>query len=363
MKYLCILLLIILLNSTKRKIVNLYNESSYFTSWATGMNLTGKPKINLNENSIRQIIRVSAGGEKIRLKFSNLIGNSELEIKKVCIADLISKSKINKKTLKYLTFNGEYSITINKEKEEYSDTINYILKPFSLIAITIYFGKVPTELSGHSYSLTYSYIEKGNKITKKKFSERNKVDHLFFISALEISSESPKKVIVFFGDSITDGVIFKDDMRDNYPDIFFEKLYYTKNISDISVVNEGINADRLLEKGLKRYKHDVLNIKGVSYIIVLYGVNDINALNATSYQIISGYKKIIEEAHKRHIYIYAGTIMPFSTYKAKNIWNKEKEKERQKVNKWIRETKPENSGFDAFFDFDKNVKDSENETK
>ena len=34
---------------------------------------------------------------------------------------------------------------------------------------------------------------------------------------------------------------------------------------------------------------------------------------------------------------------------------------RQEANDWIRKTKPENGGFDAFFDFDKLLKDPENE--
>ena len=58
--------------------------------------------------------------------------------------------------------------------------------------------------------------------------------------------------------------------------------------------------------------------------------------------------------------IYAGTILPFGRYKVKYIWNKKKEEERLKVNKWIRETSPENGGFDSFFDFDNYLKDPKN---
>ena len=93
--------------------------------------------------------------------------------------------------------------------------------------------------------------------------------------------------------------------------------------------------------------------------MVLYGVN---VINANENEIISAYKKIINIAHKRNILIYAGTIMPFSQYK-RHKWTLNKEKVRTEVNNWIRNTKPEDGGFDAFFDYDYFLKDPLNETR
>ena len=131
-----IIFIILLYSKNKENIPKIYNESSYFTSWATGIYLTKRPHIQLYGNSLRQIIRVSAGGEKIRIKFSNIIGQSPLEIKKACIADMISETEINTKTSKCLNFNGKNSILIGPKEEIYSDTILYPLKTFSKIAIT-----------------------------------------------------------------------------------------------------------------------------------------------------------------------------------------------------------------------------------
>ncbi len=264
--------------------------------------------------------------------------------------------------MKLLTFNGRSNIVIKSGEEIYSDTIVYPLKELSEVAISIYFGEVPKKLSGHAYSLTHSYIELGNKVKEKKFSSKNKVDHWYFISAMEISSEFPKKTIVCFGDSITDGVIFRNGTRDNYPDILFYELIQNKETSNLSMANEGINADRLTDQGIIRYDRDVLNVKGVAYVIVLYGVNDLNVIEANSNEIISGYKEIIKKAHERNLLIYGGTIIPFANYSQKYIWNKKKEKVRQEANKWIRTTKPKDGGFDAFIDFDKLLKDPKNET-
>ena len=340
-----------------------FEESTYFTTWATSIYALKHYNQNLNNNSLRQIIRISASGDKIRLKISNKLGENKLEIKKVCVANLISNSQIDTNTIKYLRFNGKNSVIIPKGKEIYSDTIMYPLKPISDIAISIYFGSVPKNKSGHYNSKTFSYIEEGYKIKNRIFSEKNKISNWFFIEALEVSSENPKNTVVFFGDSITDGISGTHDTRNNYPDIFSAKLHQKIKSQEIAVINKGITADRLTEKGIKRYEHDVLNIKGVKYIVVLYGVNDLNALNRTSSQIISAYKSIIKQAHKKKLYIYSGTILPFAEFQRIHKWDKRKEKVRIEVNRWIRKTKTDKGGFDAIFDYDKEMKDPKNETR
>ena len=72
---------------------------------------------------------------------------------------------------------------------------------------------------------------------------------------------------------------------------------------------------------------------------------------------------MIRKAHERNIFIYAGTILPFALYEKKHRWNQKKEKARIEVNNWIRTTKPENGGFDEFFDFDKYLKNPKNESQ
>ena len=53
----------------------------------------------------------------------------------------------------------------------------------------------------------------------------------------------------------------------------------------------------------------------------------------------------------------------FSEIKYKYLWNIKKEQVRNEVNEWIRRTAPDKGGFDAFFDYDKEMKDPKNEAK
>lgn len=339
-----------------------FNESSYFTTWATAIISTAAPNIPLSNNSLRQIVHISASGEYLRLKLSNKLGKTNLEIKEIIISDSVAQGtgEINVNTLTPVTFKGENGIIIPSGEEIYSDTVSYNLKSLSDLAISFYFGETPERISGHTNSKTYSFIEEGNKINEQTFSNENKIDHWYFISAIEVVSNPPKKTIVCFGDSITDGAGADIDKNNKWPDFLSLKLHLNKETSDIAVVNKGINGNKITTQGIERYSYDVLDIKGVTYIMVLYGVNDINLLNATSSDVISAYKQIIKQAHENNIFIFAGTILPYGNFFR---WTEERENYRQEVNKWIRNTKPEEGGFDAVFDYDELLKDPNDETK
>ena len=361
--FLLILLLLIINCIQDNSNSNIFDESTFCATWSSSQFLTqtkNLPPISFSYNSIREIVHISTSGENIRIKFTNKFGTSNLEILAANIADSVSQGsgEIDLKTLTPITFNGKENITISPGEEIYSDTFSYNLKSLSEVAISIYFGETPLEITGHSHSQTFSFLEEGNKIENKKFSQDIKVTHWYILSAIEISSIPRKNAVICFGDSITDGHGSTNDKQSRWTDFFAEKLNKNKNTSEIAVINEGIRGNQLTTNGLKRYQNDVLNIKGATYIIVLFGVNDINSLNATAEVLIKAYKELIRKAHKNNMFIYGGTILPYG----KNTpWTKEREKIRQEVNNWIRKTKFEDGGFDAFFDFDKIMKDPNDE--
>lgn len=148
---------------------------------------------------------------------------------------------------------------------------------------------------------------------------------VFYFSYRSIFRVS-KKTIVYFGNSITDLIIFKKEFRYNYPDLLFDKLLQNKETSGLSVANQGINVNILVDQGVDLFESEVFNVKGVTYIIVLYGVNDINFFYVSSEEIIEGYKKIIQKAHKKNLLIYVGTIIPFHKFQYHYKWNKNKNK-------------------------------------
>ena len=344
--------------------MSLSNEENFICStWANTLALITKdsyPPINLSNNSLRQIFKISMGGEKIRIKISNKYGNDSLEIKSISIAKSHSQGtgKIELNTIKKLTFNNNEFISIPKGEEIYTDIFNYNLPSESEIAVSIYFGKIPSELTGHKFSMTNSFIEEGNKINEEKFSSEHKTAHWFFISNIDILSSKPIKGLVCFGDSLTDSRFSTIDKQERWPDFLFKKLKNEK--IDIAINNQGLSGSFLSTMGIERFEDDVLKQKGVKYVIVLYGINDITKLNLKENLVIDCFKKIIKKAHEANMLVFGGTITPFKGYR---LYSEEKNNIRNKVNEWIRSCKKINDGFDEYIDFDLVIRDSNDITQ
>ena len=333
-------------------------DSNYFcVTWSNAQNLVPKdssPSIDLSNNSLRQIVKISIGGEKFRIKISNKHGNDSLEIKSISLAKSHSQGsgQIELSSIKKLTFNNNEFISIPKGELIYTDPFDYNLPLCSEVAISIFFGKVPSDITGHIYSITNSFIEKGNKINEEKFSDEYKVTHWYFISNIEIVSHTPIKGVVCFGDSITDGRFSSIDKQERWPDFLFKKLQDVK--IDIAINNQGLSGTSLSTAGLERYEDNVLRQNGVKYIIILYGINDITKLNKNENDIIEVYKKVIRKAHEANMLIYGGTLTPFKGYR---LYTEEKNVIRNKVNEWIRNSKKIMDGFDEIIDFDLVLRD------
>ena len=339
-------------------------DSTFFcVTWSNSQNLVPKdssPSIDLSNNSLRQIVKISIGGEKFRIKISNKHGIDSLEIKSISLAKSLSQGsgEIDLSTLKKLTFNNNEFTSISKGEAIYTDIFDYNLPACSEVAISIFFGKVPSDITGHIYSITNSFIEKGNKINESKFSDEYKVPHWYFISNIEIVSPTLLKGVVCFGDSITDGRFSSLDKHERWPDFLFKQLQDEK--IDIAINNQGLSGTSLSTAGMERYEDDVLRQNGAKYIIILYGINDITKLNKNENDLIEVYKKVIRKAHEANMLIYGGTLTPFKGYR---LYTEEKNVIRNKVNEWIRNSKKISDGFDEIIDFDLVLRDDKDINK
>jgi lysophospholipase L1-like esterase len=110
----------------------------------------------------------------------------------------------------------------------------------------------------------------------------------------------------------------------------------------------------------------VLAQPNVKYAMIYEGINDIGTGNSTtsvaeqletSDRLIWAYQQMAERIHAAGIKVFIATITPFNhpADQFQPVWDAEREKTRQRVNKWIRENKV----FDAVLDFDKVVRDPE----
>ena len=330
-------------------------------TWGTAPQLVERhnnpPAPGLTNNSLREIVQVSIGGKKVRLKLTNEFSTEATEIKAVELAiakTAGSSSEIDEATTVSLTFNGESGVTIPANGTVISDAVNFKMDDRQNVAITIHYGSASPSVSGHPGSRTTSYLKEGNTTD---FTGAIRTDHWYSIQTLEV--EAPKKAgaIAILGNSITDGRGSTTNEQNRWADVLSRRLLANKATKRVGVLNMGIGGNCVLGGGLgpaavNRYQRDLFGQEGVKWIILFEAVNDLGyARNGvqTAERIIEVYKKIIDEAHQKGIRVFGATITPF---KGNNYYSEDHEKGRSTINTWIRTT----DLLDGVIDFDQAVR-------
>lgn len=343
-------------------------------SWATSQQAPQAkntlPAADLDNATLRQVVRLSMGGNEVRVRLSNLFGREPLHVSAVHIARAMApgSSRIDPATDAVLTFNGSPQVTIPAGAEYVSDPVAFHAAPLSHVAISFYLQKAPDHETAHAGSRSTSYYEHGNHVADAALDAGGHVDHWFQIAGVQVLAPRKAAAIVALGDSITDGYGTQPNKDQRWTDDLAARLQAHAATRDRAVLNEGISGNRLLLDGLgpkavSRLDRDVLSQPGVRYLIVLEGINDIGVLglqkdvtaaqhHALVHNLINAYEQIVTLAHAHGIRVIGGTVMPFmgSDYYHPGMAS---ERDREQVNAWIRTP----GHFDAVIDFDKTMQD------
>lgn len=306
----------------------------------------------LDDRAVRQIVKVSIGGNTIRLKLSNELSDEPVEMESVYVARAENEYDIDKETVRYLKFNGRDGVTLPAGKAVYSDALRFRLQPLERIAITINYLKAPKLPTVHMGSRTTTYILKGKADGNTSFSTAFREKHWFNIAGIEVLGTNASAIAIL-GNSITDGKASIDNAQDRWTDIFSAAIN-TPGKPGTGVLNLGIGDNRILSVGLgtpgrERFDRDILGQNGLRSVIIFEAINDIGTSKnpaETARQLIEAYREMTQKAHARGLKVYMGTITPFKG--CKGYYTKAREKARQTVNEWIRTTHE----TDGFIDFD-----------
>ncbi len=340
-------------------------KENWVGTWSTAPQLVEPrnmpPEPGLSHNTIRQIVHVSIGGDSLRMRFSNEFGTSPLTLNEVHIALQTDSSSIDPNTDKAVGFGGKAGVTIEPGTAITSDPLQFSFKPMSNITVTIYFGDTSPEVTGHPGSRTTSYLLTGNMVSAADFKNAIGTDHWYIINNIEVKAPDSTAAVVILGNSITDGRGSGTNKQDRWPDELSKRLQKNKVTSQVAVLNEGIGGNCVLHNclgpsAISRFKHDVIEQKGVRWLIILEGINDIGQAHGAqgsakvAADLISAFKDMIDSAHAKGIRVYGATLLPMG---GSFYYTPEHESARDTVNKWIRSS----GSFDAVIDFDEALRD------
>ncbi|MDO3382426.1 SGNH/GDSL hydrolase family protein [Gilvimarinus algae] len=338
-------------------------NTQWVGTWATAPQLTeprnNPPEPGLEGNTLRQVFRVSLGGDTLRMRFSNEFSESPVTLKRVALATARGASNIDIASNAQLTFNGEPSVTIEPGRAVYSDALDFSVKALSQLAVTIAFGQVPEGITGHPGSRTTSYILPGDQVNALSMPQAVTTDHWYLLTGLEVRAPHSAAAIAIMGDSITDGRGSGTNQQNRWPDELANRLQANPATRQVAVLNQGIGGNCITRPclgpaGLERFSRDVLGQQGVKWLIILEGINDLGGHGTTekAENIISVYQDMIHRAHAAGIKVYGATLTPIkgSGYESPGSLAAV-----ETVNHWIRHS----SQFDAVIDFYQAVEDSQ----
>lgn len=347
------------------------DSSNWVDTWAAAPDSPGPL---LKTQTVRQIVRTSVGGSKVRIRLSNLFGSAPLTVGPVHLALHATGADIVPDSDHALLFNGKPVVTIAKGGSLWSDPLDMDVKALQELAVSIYVpsNTVDGPSTKHNAGIATAYVtENGDATSAVQFPADETSGSRFLLTDVAVAGPAATQTIVAFGDSITDGVGSTQDANQRWPDYLASRLQAEPKLASIGVANSGIGGNRVLHDDFgpsaqARFDRDALDKPGVHWIVVLEGINDIGgsgyAIPAkdkiSAAQIIAGMKTLIARAHAKHIKIYGATLTPFGG----NGWPYHSavgEKEREAVNDWIRSP----GAFDGVVDFDQAIRDPDQPTR
>jgi len=309
--------------------------------------------VDLTNTTVRQLVRVSAGGKQIRLRFSNEAGADAMALGMVRVGIAGPDGTVIAASDRPVTFDGKSGVMVPASAPLYSDVIDMAVQPLDRLVISVHLpGVVPR--GGHSL---FQYVSQspGDHTAQPVLPEARITRVTALVTGIEVNTDRPHSAIVAFGDSITEGSQSTSNAFRSYPDRLAERLVAAKK--NWTVVNAGIGGNRVLRYGtgisaLARFDRDVLSVPGVKAVILLEAINDIGRgftptgvrEPVTAEALIAGYRQIISRARSHGIRIYGGLLLP---YQGAGYASPEGEQVRQAVNNWIRTP----GNFDGFIDF------------
>jgi lysophospholipase L1-like esterase len=351
------------------------SSSGWVETWATAPTdpahmTANRANDGFRDQTIRNIIFTSVGGQQVRIRLSNLYGERPLTIGAASVGAVASDGKLS--TPAYpVTFDGHRAVTIPPGQEMVSDAVPMTVEPLQDLAVSLYVTRATGPATYHYFAMQTNYLAAGNHAGDpgdQAFTIRD--SSWYFLDGVEVLGADRKAgTVVALGDSITDGIGSTSGLNDRWPDFLARRLIARYGNRAPGVVDEGIGGNRVLNpsvcygpSAVARFNRDVLDQPGVRAVIVLEGINDIGYslaadvgceapnTNVSARQLIAGFKKMIAMAHSHGIKIIGATLTP---YQSSWFWTREGQAKWAAVNRWIRTS----HSFDGVADFDRAVAD------
>lgn len=352
-------------------------QASPQPTWGADFLLPANVPAVLHDQTVRQVARLSLGGQRLRIVLSNAYGAEPIVVGKATLARPTGNGAVAADSLQSLTFGGQEEATVLAGASLVSDPVALDVPALAQVGVSIHLPQATAVRSFHWDGRQTAWIAPGDQtssVALVKFGDAIQTSTARpLLTGIQVETTTPARAVVVLGDSITDGASASLDKDSRWPDFLAARLAP----QGVAVVNAGISGARLLSDGmgvnaLARLERDVLAQPGAQSLIVLLGINDIawpgtafapHSSRPTLAALTAGYRQLVAQAHVRGLRVIGATLTPFEGAlpgtPLSNYYQRDKEALRQRVNDWIRHS----GAFDAVIDFDAALRDPDHSTR
>ncbi|WP_031483516.1 SGNH/GDSL hydrolase family protein [Streptomyces bicolor] len=312
--------------------------------------------------SLRQVVRLAAGGDRVRVRLSNAYGTSPVRVVRASVGLTAAGARVAPGSLTGLTFGGAGAAAIPARGELVSDDVPLAVAAGQSLTVTLYFDATTGPATFHAQAFTTSHRGEGDLSADpggEGFDATT--ESWYFLSAVEVDS-GRADAVALFGDSITDGFGSTPGANRRWSDALAGR-------TGRPVLNAGIGGNLLLndsawygERGVRRLRRDVLDRPGVDALVVLLGLNDIGfsetdeqptykpAPVVEAEELIAGHRELIRQGRAAGLRVIGATLLPFG---GSDHWGEHAAKVSHELNEWIRCS----GAYDAVVDLNRALAD------
>ena len=287
---------------------------------STGLAYVPAPTGAWDNQTLRMVARVSAGGTSIRIRLSDVFSSQAAQIGHVTVGTQMNGGSTLEAQPVTVTFGGAQAVTIPAGAEVASDPVAFTVTAGTRLLVSIYIvaGAQLAQAPRHDLAGETQYNHNGGDVTGSQyFPTSNTFGFVTLLSGIDVLAVAPSApalagTVVAVGDSITDGLNTMGDTDTRWPDYLADRLGGT----GLAVVDEGIGGNRVTsDQGASgqslqnRWQRDVLGVPGVRDVIDADGINDLrNGVTAAALEQAQG--GLVASAHAAGIRIFLSTITP-----------------------------------------------------
>ncbi len=292
------------------------------------------PAKGASNQSFRMMVKPDLWSSQTRIRLSNALGTQPVTFSDVYVGLQLGSAELVAGSNRAATFKGKNSVTVPPGESVWSDSVNlpFVTKSNQKfldgkkLAVSFYIPNSSGPMTWHAKALTTSYITPPESGSQSKNESETAFSFTtaswFFLDAIDMKAPADTKVVVAFGDSITDGTASTMNGDDRWPDVLSRRLRHQYG-NKIVVLNAGIGGNQIAgpaeyspEKPFAggpsssmRLERDVLSLSGVNTLIWLEGINDFSKNGmATPEKVITQLTQGVKRLNEAGIRVIGATV-------------------------------------------------------